>query len=108
MCSHTPCPLPCPLPCAPLPSFPSLRPPLLFSLSSILDLAYSELSNLSETIFRDLTNLRYLDLLQGEGGNKLRSLPETIFNGLNRLENLVLSGLSNLPETIFRGLTSLR
>jgi len=99
--------------------------------SSYLYLNGNRLSNLTETIFRGLTNrpnliglYLYHNLLSnlpetifrglrvGQimlDRNQLSSLPETIFRGLTRLVSISVSDnrLSNLPETIFRGLRAL-
>jgi Leucine-rich repeat (LRR) protein len=101
------------------------------SACSYLYLNGNRLSNLTETIFRGLTNrpnfiglYLYHNLLSnlpetifrglrvGQimlDRNQLSSLPETIFRGLTRLVSISVSDnrLSNLPETIFRGLRAL-
>nr|AIO08188.1 variable lymphocyte receptor C [Petromyzon marinus] len=70
-----------------------------------LQLNYNQLATLSDTAFRGLTKLTWLNLQY----NQLQTLPEGVFAHLTELGNLGLSGnqLTSLPLGVFDSLTQL-
>ena len=72
----------------------------------ILGLSYNQLKTLPDTIFNGLKNLQILSI----DNNQLQTLPDTIFNGLQNLQKLLLYGnqLQTLPANIFNGLKNLQ
>ena len=71
-----------------------------------LNLGHNRLTALPEGVFDDLTNLRELNL----GDNRLTALPEGVFDDLTNLRELYLghNRLTALPEGVFDDLTNLR
>jgi len=71
-----------------------------------LDLSNNKLQSLLEGVFAGLNELQELSL----SGNNLESLPEGVFAGLNRLWRLYLNNnqLRELPERVFAGLDQLQ
>ena len=77
----------------------------LHNLHDSIDLSGNRLTSLPETVFSDVSKVRLLRL----DDNELTDLPPRVFSGLSRLDWLLLDGnrLASLPPGVFRGLSSL-
>ncbi|MDA8030099.1 MAG: leucine-rich repeat protein, partial [Alphaproteobacteria bacterium] len=90
----------------PIPSFSPNDFKGLVNLETLL-IARTQITELPDGVFSDLTNLHYLSLREN---HKLNALPANVFADLPQLQELHLWGntFTSLPQNAFAGMTELR